>query len=183
MEEKMPRVIDLEEGRLLMAAKRGYRNWVSRFKEEFGLGTRLFQISFKTLAYLAQGKDQGTFYLYDLIMNLQDLGSGFEFNELNPKKKMAVIERYLFLLDRIRFECMRRLGWLEDCPGEEFTLVELITQFDKLAPSLQGKVPVLSQEYPGYKRYSSLNTFDKEAFIRKLMPKALKEIQDYSTTL
>ena len=179
----MPQVIDLEHGRLRIAVKKGFRNWAGRFKEEFGLETGLSEISFKTLSCLAQGKDRESFYLYDLIMNLQSLGSGFKFNELSPKKKMAIIDQYLFLLDRIRFECMKRLGWLESYPGEEFTLVELITRFDKLAPGLQAKIPVLSQGRPGYKAYSAMNTFDKDVFVRKMIPMALKEIANYSTTL
>jgi hypothetical protein len=179
----MKKVIDLEEGRRVRAVRRGYRNWSSRFKEPFGMKTRLSQISLKTLSYLAQGKDKGTFYLYDLIMNVKDLGSGFEFEELSPKKKMAVIDHYLFLLDLIRFECMKRLGWLDRYPGEDIPLVEFITQFDKIAPGLRAQVPVLNDRYPGYERYLAMNTFDKEAFVRKLIPKALKEIQGYSSTL
>ena len=182
-DNKAPQVIDLKEGRLLIAVKRGYRNWESRFNEEFGLKTRFAQISFKTLSFLAQGKDKGTFYLYDLIMNLHGLGSGFEFNELSPKKKMVIIDQYLFLLDQIRFECMKRLGWLRSYPGEDFALVELITKFDRLAPSLQAKIPALSQDHAGYEQYSTMNTYDKEGYIRKLIPEVLKEVQDYSTTL
>lgn len=181
--QDVSRVIDLEEGRLLMAVKRGYRNWISGFKEEFGLETRLAQISVETLSYLAQGGNKATFYLFDLIMNLRQMGSGFEFHELGSKQKMAVIDQYIFLLDRIRFECMKRLGWLESYPGEEFTLVELIRQFDKLAPNLQARVPVLSRNHPGYERYCTMNTFDRETFIRKLIPKALKRMGGQSTTL
>jgi len=183
VEKKAPLIIDLEEGRLLMAVKKGYRNWTSRFGEEFGMETQLSQISFKTLSYLAQSSNDGTFYIYDLIMNLRELGSGFEFNELGPDEKIAVIDRHLLVLDRVRFECMKRLGWLETYPGEESTLVELITRFDKLAPALQAKFPLLSKDYPGYEQYCAMNTFDKEAFVRKLIPKALKEIEAYSTTL
>jgi hypothetical protein len=179
----MAGVIDLAEGRLLKAVKKGYRNWTGRFKEDFGLETRLSDISVKTLSYLAQGKDKGTFYLYDLAMNLQGLGSGFEFNELGQKKKMIVIDQYLFLLDRVRFECMKRLGWLESYPGEKFTLVDLITQFDRLAPDLQAQVPVLSKNHPDYKTYSSVNTFEKEAVVRRLIPKVLAKMENYSTTL
>jgi len=94
----MSQVIDLNESRLLVAARRGFRNWTGHFKEAFGPATRLSQISLKTLSFLAQGRDKGTFYLYDLIMNLKGLGSGFEFDELSPKKKMSVIDHYLFLL-------------------------------------------------------------------------------------
>jgi hypothetical protein len=181
--DKGPRIIDLEEGRLRRALKKGYRNWSSRFGEEFGMETRFSHISFKTLSYLAQSSNDATFYIYDLIMHLRELGSGFEFNELGPEEKMVVMECHILVLDRIRFECMKRLGWLETYPGEEFTLVEIITQFDKLAPVLQSRLPRLSKDYPGYDRYSAMNTFDKEAFVRKLIPKALKEIEAYSTTL
>jgi len=177
----MSQVIDLKESRLLVAAKRGFRNWSPYFKEEFGLTTRLSQISLKTLSFLAQGRDKCTFYLYDLIMNLKGLGSGFEFEELSPQKKMSVIDQYLFLLDRIRFECMKRMKWLESYPGGDFTLVELIVNFDKLAPRLQAEIPELSADYPGYKEYSKMNTFDKEVFVRKLIPQVLEEIQGATT--
>jgi len=179
----MSQVIDLKKGKALIAAKRGYRNWASRFKEEFDLETRLCNISLPTLSYLAQGEGKGTFYLYDLIMGLNDKGSGFEFNELGQKDKMAIIDQYLFLLDRIRFECMKRLGWLESYPGEEFTLVEMVTQFDRLAPNLQAKVPLLSQDHPGYREFLTTSTFDQEGFIRKLIPRLIKEIENYSKTL
>ncbi len=181
--EQPSRVIDLKEGRLAMAARRGYRNWIGRFKENFGLKTRLSDISTPTLSFLAQGRDKSTFYLYDLIMNLQGLGTGFEFNELDPGTKMSVIDQYLFLLDRIRFECMKRLGWLASYPGEEFTLVELITGFDALAPGLQAEIPVLSRDHPEYRTYAAVNSFDRETVIRKLIPEALRRIQDSSTTL
>ena len=179
----MPKVVDLEKARLKTAVRRGYRNWASQFGEDFGVETRLSHISFKTLSRLAQGRDESTFYLYDLIMNLQNLGSGFEFNELNPKVKMAVMDRYLFILDRLRFEYMKRLGWLEAYPGEEYTLVELIHQFDKLAPGLQSETPALSQDHPDYGKFYGMNHFEKEELIRRLIPKALKAIQDHSTTL
>jgi hypothetical protein len=179
----MPRIIDMEEGRLLLAVKRGFRNWTSRFKEDFGPDTRLCHLSIKTLSCLAHGRDKGAFYLYDLIMSLKNLGSGFEFHELDPKNKMAVMDLHLFLLDRVRFECMKRLGWLETYPGEEFTLVELIVQFERLAPGLQARIPLLSQDHPAYTRFSAANAFDKEGVIRRLIPGLMKEIEGYSDTL
>ncbi len=179
----MSQVIELEKAKLNVAARRGYRNWSSAFGEKFSVDTRLSDISVETLAYLAQAQDKSTFYLYDLIMNLEGLGSGFEFHELSGDKKMAVIDRYLFILDRIRFECMKRLGWLDSYPGEDLSLVEMVARFEEVAPALHARIPTLSQDHPAYETYSSLNSFDQETFIRKLIPKALKKIQDYSTTL
>lgn len=180
----MTGVVDLEKARLEMTARRGYRNWSSRFGEDFGLSTTLSHISLKTLVCLTEGKENSSFYLYDLIMNLENLGSGFEFNELDPKEKMSVIDRHLFLLDRIRFEYMKRLGWLESYPGEEFTLVELIINFDRLAPDLHAKTPVLTKDHPAYSEFCNMmNPFEKEEFIGKLIQRALREIEDHSTTL
>ena len=173
----MAPIIDMEEARVHKTVKRAYRNWKSRFKEAFGLETRLSHISIETLSFLAQGKDKGTFYLYDFLLNLQGFGSGFEFNELDAKKKMTVIDQYLFLLDQIRFECMKRLGWLERYPGEEFAMVDLVLRFESLAPSLQAKVPILSKKHPRYEEYAALNTFDKEAFVRKLIPEILETVK------
>jgi len=179
----MSRVIELKKAKLNVAAKRGYRNWSSAFGEKFSVDTKLSDISTPTLSYLAQAQDKGTFYLYDLIMSLEGLGSGFEFHELAGDKKMEVIDRYLFILDRIRFECMKRLGWLDSYPGEDLSLVEMVVRFEDVAPALHARVPVLSRDHPGYEKYLSLNSFDQETFIRKLIPKALRQIQDYSTTL
>lgn len=173
----MSRVIDLEEGRLRLASKRGYRNWIAQFKETFDLETRISQISLKTLFFLAQGKGKGTFYLYDLIMGIRGLGSGFEFDELTPSLKIVILDRYLLLLDQLRFECLKRLGWIVEYPGEEYTLVEVVTKYDDLVSHLKTESPILSRDHPGHKQYCAMNNLDRETLVRKLIPKALEEIQ------
>jgi hypothetical protein len=179
----MTSIVDLEKARRELKARRGYRNWVSRFREDFGLSTSLSHISDNTLIFLARGKGNSPFYLDDLIMNLQGLGSGFEFNDLDTKDKMIVVDRHLFLLDRIRFEYMKRLGWLNSYPGEEFTLIELIIKYDQFAPGMQARSPVLNEDHPHYSEFCKMGSFEKEELIRKLVYEALQEIEDHSTTL
>jgi len=176
-------IVDMEAARLGLAVKRGYRNWRSQFQEDFGPATRLSDLSAKTLALLCRGREKSTFYLFDLIMNLENLGSGFEFADLKPGQKMALMDRYLFLLDRIRFEFMKRLGWLEGYPGEEFSIVDLVVRYEDLAPRLEAEVPLLSRDHAAYEEYCGMNAFGREELIRKLIPKALEELQDHSTTL
>jgi hypothetical protein len=176
----MTQVISLEKGKARILAKKAFRNWKSRFKEDFDPETCLGHISLETLSFLAQGKDKSTFYLYDLIMGLNHLGSGFEFNELSPKNKMRVIDQYLFLLDRIRYEGMKRLGWVKDYPGEEIPMVEMITRFEILAPNLQGQIPTMDPDYSGSKEFFSVTTFEKEGAVRKLIPKLMKELQQFT---
>ena len=150
----MTQVISLKKGKTRILAKKAFRNWKTRFKEDFSPETCLSHISLETLSFLAQGKDKGTFYLYDLIMGLNHLGSGFEFNELTPKNKIRVIDQYLFLLDRIRYEGMKRLDWLTHYPGEDVPLMEMITRFETLAPNLQAQIPMMTRAFRALKRFS-----------------------------
>lgn len=170
-------VIDLKRAKLDLAAKRGYRNWKTRFKEDFDFETRCADISSATLSSLAKGKGDNAFCLYDLIMNLLGFGSGFELNELGSEDKMKVIDRYLFLLDMIRFEYMKRSGWLESYPGENLPLAEVVIDFSKQGPSLQARVPDLSRDHPDYHLFVKMNTFEKTEFIRRLIPEILKKIE------
>jgi hypothetical protein len=84
------------------------------------------------------------------------------------------MDRYLFLLDRLRFEVMRRLGWVEAFPGEDRALAELIGQYDTLAPPLQAAVPELNPDHPDFGAFRTVSAFEKESFIRKLIPAALE---------
>lgn len=170
----MSRVVDFDKVRTEAGAQRGYRNWKSRFQESFEADTRAADLSDSTLAFLAQGSEESAFYLYDLIMNVLHLGSGFEIRELRAADRMAVMDRYLFVLDRLRFEIMKRLGWLEGYPGEEVSLVDMIVQYEDIAPGLQARVPTLCRTHPGYATFESVSAIEKESFIRKLIPEALE---------
>ena len=172
----MTGAIELEKARKEMAIRKAFRNWRSRFEEDFGPETRLPDVSMKSLLVLAEGKSDDTFYLLDLVMSIRSLGSGFEFHELEPRHKMEVVDGYLFLLDRIRFEWMRRLGWLEGYPGEKCTVAELALCTEGLVESLKTQALTLSSEHPGYAQFQALSGSQKEEFIRKLIPEALKKI-------
>ncbi len=169
----MDRVVDLDKARLEAAVRRGYRNWRSRFEEDFTESTRVKDLSDATLRILSRGNEEGAFYLYDLIMGLLHLGSGFEIRTLAPEDRLRVMDRYLFLLDRFRFEVMRRLGWVGAFPGEDRSLVELITHYETLAPAIQARVPELNPDHPDYDAFRAVGTLEQESFIRKLIPAAL----------
>lgn len=172
----MSEIVDIEKARVELRTKKGFKRWFSLFKCSFGISTRMEDIPDNAIAFLAAGNQKSSFYYYDLIMNVKDLGSGLNFNELEPADKMAVIDIHLFLLDRARYEYMKRLGWLTYYPGEEYPLVELVMAFSDLAPDLLAKPAGLCQSHPCYMDYISKNLFEKEEIIRKLIPEALKKL-------
>jgi hypothetical protein len=172
----MTGAVDLEKARKEMTIRKAFRNWRSRFEEDFSPETTLSDLSAKTLLILVEGKNDNTFYLLDLVMNVRSLGSGFEFHGLEPKAKMEVMDGYLFLLDRIRFEWMKRLGWLESYPGEKCPLAELALGDEAMVDRLKAQIPTLSSQHPRYSELQTVSGFQKEELIRKLIPEALKEI-------
>ena len=172
----MPGIIDLEKARIEIKAKKGFKTWSSRFGCCFDVSAKMENIPDKALVFLAEGNLKSSFYYYDLIMNLKDMKSGSGFEELEAADKMAVIDIHLFLLDRVRYEYMKRLGWIDSYPGEEYPIVELVMNFNDLAPDIQARPPVLSQSHPCYMEYISKNLFEKEEIIRKLIPEALNKL-------
>jgi len=170
----MTGVVDLQKARREASIRRGFRNWRSRFHEDFDGTTRAQDLSDDTLVFLARASEEAAFYLYDLIMNVLHMGSGFEIRELSPADRMAVMDRYLFILDRVRFDVMRRLGWLDRYPGEDLPLVDYVTEYSRMAPGLQARVPDLSPNHPDYGTFCRVSPFEKESVVRKLIPKALE---------
>ncbi len=172
----MTEVVNLDDARLELKIKKGFKNWMSRFDGDFGISTRISDFKNRDLAFFADGDKESAFYVYGLIININYSGSGLLFDELAPLDKIAVIDIQLFLLDRIRYEYMKRLGWIDCYPGEEYTLAELILDFNDLAPGIQATPPELSNSHPDYPEYMKKNIYEKEETIRKLVPEALNRV-------
>ena len=172
----MSEIVDIDKARLEMRAKKGFKNWTARFDCDFGLSTRMESIPYRALEFLAKGSQKSSFYYYDLIINLKHMGTGFSFRELEPSEKMIVIDIHLFLLDRARYEYMKRLEWLDYYPGEEYPLFELVVNYNDLAPNIQAEPALLNRSHPRYREYISKDIFEKEEIIRMLIPEALKKI-------
>ncbi|MBN2418980.1 MAG: hypothetical protein JXL81_06315 [Deltaproteobacteria bacterium] len=172
----MPGIVNIDKARLEIRVKKGFKKWNSRFGCFFDISTRMEQIPDKALAFLAEGTQKSAVYYYDIIMSIKGLGPGSGFDELSPAYKMAVIDIHLFLLDRVRYEYMKRLGWIDCYAGEEYSIFEQIRAFNDLAPDIQARPPVLSRSHPQYMEYMSKNLFEKDEIIRKLIPEALKKL-------
>lgn len=170
----MAEVIHLESFRRKKAASRGLKTWSERFGEKLDEGTRPVDLSDHTLAFLISPGEDNVFALYELIMGVKDLGKARDFFHLDKSTKMQVIDISIHLLDQLRFECMRRLGWLDCDAGQQSTMVQLIEQ----DPSERRQaVPALSSSHPDYRGYERLAEFEREAFIRKQIPAAIEEFK------
>jgi len=169
----MTKVVDLQAYRAKAIEERGFGPWLKRFEESYGLKTRLCDLSDSTLYYLAEPGEPSSFAYYELIMGILDLGAAPEFYYLNNHNQMAVVDIHLFLADQVRFEMMRRLGWIINYAGEIFSLAEMIRNVTNVMNTCKGKPPELETSHPDYSEYIQLIPGEKEVFIRRKLQEAL----------
>jgi hypothetical protein len=168
----MGKIVDLQSYRNRAAEERAFAPWRKRFSEDFSKTPRLADLSDETLMKLAEpGEDKAMAY-YELIMAILDLGDGIKFYYLDKGEQLQVVDIHLFLVDQVRFELMRRLGWLEDYPGLAYPIPALVTGFDRIRNA--AAAPALADSRPDYEQYRQLPVRERESFVRRLLPAALE---------
>ena len=167
------KVIELHSYKEQQAAERGFRSWNSLFGTAFDNKTRLSDLPDKVLAFLVRTGPETQGLMYDLIMGAMALGPGAKFFYLEGPQKIKVLDVSLFLLDQVRFECMRRLGWISGFAGEHHTIIELVMRYEDLRYDSMNQVPVVLETNPEYKAYQEVFHTEREMFIRKQIPAAI----------
>ena len=172
-------VIDLEGFRRRLAADQAFRTWLARFKEQFGPETCLSDLSPQTLLYLASPGEDNLYVYFDLIMGAKGLGGSvrFRLDDLDYTVKLKIMDTAFALVDRVRFEVMRRLGWVDAIPGMGIPIIELVQQAWRKGAAFARELPQLSSEHPEYQSYCALHPMDQAVFLRRLIPRAVAQFR------
>lgn len=169
----MAKIVNFHAYRTKVVEKRTFGPWCKRFGESFSQITGLADLSSKTLYFLASPGEKNAVALYEFIMGALDLGTATKFYYLEKRNQMVVMEIHLFLADQIRFEMMRRLGWIDIFPSMSYTLLEMVQLFERIKPLCNIYQPKLAKCHPDFASYSKLTSADQEVFIRRMLPEAL----------
>jgi hypothetical protein len=110
-------------------------------------------------------------------MGVKNLGKGAQFHSLDTSQKMAIMDIAIFLLDQLRFECMRRLGWINGYATMTIPMVDLISKFETGFAAAKNQTPELSPAHPRYQDYLNEFDMDRGAFLRRLIPEAIETFQ------
>jgi hypothetical protein len=175
----MAEIISLESLKNHKAAKRGFREWQRRFKalpilDEHSLWSDLPD---ELILFLADDDEGGREIIHDLLMGALGLGNGFEFESLPSEKLVPLLDVYFILIDQVRFECMRRLGWVHDIPLGQTPIIRLIREYNNNIPLVLSTPPRLALNHPAFPEYSLLEEMDQQSFIRRMIPEAVKQFQ------
>jgi hypothetical protein len=175
----MAEVIDLDGFRRKLAADQAFRTWLARFQDQFGPGTRLSDLIPETLLYLASPGEDNLYVYFDLIMGARGLGGSvrFRLDDLDYQVKLKIMDTAFALVDRVRFEVMRRLGWVDEVPGMETPLIELVQQAWRKGAAFSRELPHLSAGHPEYESYLKLHPMDQAVFLRRLIPRAVSQFR------
>lgn len=182
MVSTMTKIVNLKSYRTRVAEQKGFGPWHKRFEESYGEKTRLSDLSERTLYLLALPGEDSAVAFYELIMGILGLGAAPKFHYLDREEQMMVVDIHLFLVDQVRFEVMRRLGWLENFTCERYRLLEMVQDFNKVKLRCKDNQPELLESHPDYFSYKKLTRMDREVFIRRMFPKALEIYKEKLST-
>ena len=169
----MTKVVDLNAFREKAIEQKCFGPWQKRFGETFGAHTRIADLPDKVILGLAQPGDASSTAFYELIMGVLDLGPAAKFFYLSNDEQMRVVDIHLLLADQVRFEMMRRIGWLGEAPGAAVEVIDLVRQFETFKQALR-RPPFLNSSHPEYATYAQLAVGDKDVFIRRMLREAVE---------
>ena len=174
----MPKIVDLQTYRTRALEQRGFGPWQKRFGESFDSKTRIVDLSDSTLYYLAQPGESSSIAYYEFIMGILDLGTASKFHYLGNRDQMMVVDIHLFLADQMRFEMMRRLEWIRSFEGGQYSLLDMVQEFEKVKTKCRQHPPILSKSNSDYATYTELTSGDKDVFIRRMLQEALDAFKE-----
>jgi len=175
----MSKIVSLESLKNQKAAQRGFREWRRRFKSPPVLdqNTLCSDLPDELILFLAEDDEGSRFIIHDLLMGVLGLGSGYELESLPAEKLIPLLDVYFLLIDRVRFECMRRLGWVNDFPLGQKPIIDLIRDYREEEASIKAETPELNPNHPAYPEYVLLPELEKSAFVRRTIPEAVKQFR------
>lgn len=174
----MADILDMQQQRRRLAASRGFATWSRRFSTSFDDWTTLADLDDNLLRVLIQGNHASSLLLHQLIMGVLKLGKRTCFDDLESPVKLVVMDIGLFLLDQLRFEVMRRLGWVEPTPFASTPAVDLIENFTARYAPMRTQTPQLLRQHPRYREYQEVFEPDRAVFVRRLIPEAIEQFEE-----
>lgn len=169
----MAKILNLDEYRVKTAEQRGFTPWRKRFQTVCTRRTTPADLDDQMLYALAVPGENSTAAYFELVMGVFNLGPAARFYDLEKTEQIKVTDVHLFLADQVRFELMRRLGWVAGFPCQKIPLLELVLQSGLLSRACRERPPDLSADHPAYADYRRMVVRDREVFVRRLLGDAL----------
>jgi len=166
------------------AAQRGFREWRRLFQtfHDFDENTRWSDLPDWVILFLSEDNPESRLTVYDLLMGALGLGSGHEFETLPAHRLMTLMDAYFVIMDQIRFECMRRLVWIEAIPWAEKSIIKQIFEARDIPSPFMLKTPRMTCRHPAFNKTRGEDDFDYGRLLRTYIPDALEAFRKKSSS-
>ena len=178
-EVDMAKLISLASHKNKKAADRSFGEWkrlfasITRFDEH----TKWADLPDEVVLFFCEESSASKHSFYDLIMNSHRLGSGHEF-EIQPFERLStLLNVYFFITDQARFECMRRLGWLETIPKADKSLIEVVMDPSSYEYASLLETPAPTRLHPCFEEDAQTKGMDRAALVRRWTPEAVEQFR------
>jgi hypothetical protein len=173
----MKKVTDIETYRRHKIENQLVDIWQRRFGERYRIEEGLGGVSDRTLLFLAEQSDPSDQAYFEMICSVLEPGGPAVFSRLGREQQCRVLDIQFYLADRIRFEMMRRLGWLRGYEGDSATIPAIILEFEDFQYRDYENPPELAPSHADDAVYRQLIPREKGVFVRRLYPDALTVFQ------
>lgn len=175
----MAAVVSLASQKAKKAAERGFREWKRLFSSvaEFDESTRWADLPDEVLLFFIEESRESQHGLYDLLMSSHRLGSGYDF-EMQPFDRLTMLlNAYFFITDQARFECMRRLGWLDTIPRAGRAILDVVMDAATFEYASLMETPAPTPSHPAYAEDLESRGIDRAALVRKYTVEAIQSFR------
>ncbi len=176
----MEKTVSLQSHKMKKAALRGFREWKRLLPSLSYLDetTRLLDLPDDLILFFCEDTPRSRVLIYDLLMGIYGLGSGYEFESLPPETVSALLDPYFLITDQIRFDCLRRLNWTLPSPAAERPIVELVLEIRNKIPSEFLEIPQATPQHPAYPLLKPDSLMEQAVLIRRLLPEAISQFRE-----
>ena len=175
----MGRLIDFASHRNKQTADRSFGEWKRLFASitSFDEHTMWADLPDEIVLFFCEESAASQHSFYDLIMNSHRLGSGHEFETQPFDRLSTLLNVYFFITDQARFECMRRLGWLQTIPKGDRSLIEVVLDPDSYEYASVLETPAPTPLHPCYQEDVLTKGGDRAALVRKHAQQAVEQFR------
>ncbi len=110
-------------------------------------------------------------------MRSHRLGNGHDFETQAFDRLSILLNAYFFITDQARFECMRRLGWLETIPRADKPIIEVVMESGTYDYAALLEAPEPTPTHPAYEEDCQSRGIDRSALVRKHAPEAIRQFK------
>jgi hypothetical protein len=176
----MADIICMESHKNRKAADRGFKEWRRLFQSitDFDEHTRWGDLPDEIVLFFCEEGPESRHAFYDLLMRSHHLGTGHDFETQAYHRLSTLMNGYFFITDQARFECMRRLGWLERVPRAEKPIIDVVMESETYDYAALLEAPEPTPAHPAYEEDCQSRGIDRAALVRKATPEALRQFKE-----